>query len=285
MLIRDYKPAPAVREFVQRYRIVHLEFDKAEKVPFKPYPPKPEQVLHFFLRDRVTIELADNKVFHQPPIFLVGQRTSLVNLINGNNLLNVQIVFQPMAVFRLTNIPAYELSNQQVDGSIIFKKNIHDTFRQLQSAKTYEELIRILNSFVLELICHLQPESLPIDLISRQMVTNPGMYSIDLLARKSCLCSRQFRRNFYEGVGVNPKTYLRIIHFNKTYNFKNWYTETNWSKIAAECGYSDYQHLSKDYREFTGLTPPQLHQQENNSPENVLGLAKELYHDRLVTSF
>jgi AraC-like DNA-binding protein len=284
MLIGDFIPVPSVSEFVQFYRIVHFEFDKSESVPFKAYPPKPEQVLHFFLRDPVAIENTDKEIFNQPPVLFIGQSTSLVKLINGNNLLDVQIVFQPTAVFRLTSIPAYELTNQYLDGTHIFKKSIQCTFEQLQLAKTYKELIQIVNNFVLDLIYQACAEVLPIDFTSRQMIKSGGNVSVDSLAKKSYLCTRQFRRKFYEGAGVNPKTYLRIIHFNKAYNFKNWYSNNDWSSIATECGYSDYQHLSKDYQELTGLTPPQLHLQESNSPENVLGLAKKLYHNRLMAT-
>lgn len=281
MLIRDFKPVAAVREFVQFYRIVHFEFDKTEKVPFKAYPPKPEQVLHFFLRDALAIENADQKISPQPPILFIGQSTSLTKRINGNNLLNVQIVFQPMAVFRLTSIPAYEFTNQHLDATSIFKNNIKCTFEQLQSAKTYSELIHIVSLYVEELVCHSRTEVPPIDFISRQMLHSRDSLSVDLLAKESYLGTKQFRRIFYERTGVNPKTYMRIIRFNKAYNFKNWFYDDDWSRIAAECGYSDYQHLSKDYQELTGLTPPQLHLLESNSPENVLGLTKELYHSRL----
>jgi AraC-like DNA-binding protein len=280
MIIRDFLPGPEVSEYVQCFRIVHYEFDKAENVPFKALPPKPEQCLHFFLRDPVAIESAGLKRSYHPSILLTGQRTSLVRLFNGCNLLNVQIVFQPMAVFRLTGIPAYELTNRLLDASNIFQNNIQFTFEKLQSAKDYTALIHIVNHFALELICHSRTDVLPLDFISRQMMQSGGNISIDGLAKESCLCTRQFRRKFYERTGVNPKTYMRIIHFNKAYNFKNWSPDNDWSRIAVECGYTDYQHLAKDYKEFTGLTPPELHLLENNSPEYVLGLTKSLYYTR-----
>lgn len=42
MLIHDFLPGLAVREFVKCYRIVDFEFEKDENIPFKAYPPKPE---------------------------------------------------------------------------------------------------------------------------------------------------------------------------------------------------------------------------------------------------
>lgn len=285
MIIRDFLPGTAVSEFVQCYRIVHFEFDKAENIPIKALPPKPEQSLHFFLRDPVAIENADIKKSYYPSIILAGQRTSLIKIFNGSNLLNVQIVFQPMAVFRLTGIPAYELTNRHLDATSIFQKDIRFTFEKLQSAKDYSELIDIVDFFAQELICNSRKDVLPLDFISRKMMQSGGNISIDWLAKESSLCTRQFRRKFFERTGVNPKTYVRIIHFNKAYNFKNWSPDNDWSRIAVECGYSDYQHLAKEYKEFTGLTPPELHLLEKTSPENVLGLTKSLYHNRFRATY
>ncbi|MEJ7681023.1 MAG: hypothetical protein WKG06_24860 [Segetibacter sp.] len=70
----------------------------------------------------LAIEKAGDEKSYHPSILLVGQRTSLFNHFNGTDLLDVQIVFQPTAVFRLTGIPAYELTNQHLDATSIFQK-------------------------------------------------------------------------------------------------------------------------------------------------------------------
>lgn len=285
MLIRDFLPAPAMREFVQWYRIVHFEFDKDENIPFKAYPPKPEQCLHFFLHDPLAIEKTGDKKSLQPLIFFAGQRTSLVKQFNSKDNLNVQIVFQPTAVYRLTKIPAFELTDQNVDATCIFPKHIQFVYEQLQSAKDYAELLHIIDSFAQELIFGSRKENLPIDFISKQMIQKGGNISMDWLAKESCLCTKQFKRKFFERTGVNPKTYARIIRFNRVYNYKNRFPNKDWSAIALECGYFDYQHLAKDYKDFTGLTPPEFHLMESKSPENTLGLTKSLYHYRFQATY
>lgn len=285
MLLRDFLPGPVVRDFVQCYRIAHFEFDRNEEVPFKAYPPKPEQCLHFFLRDPLTIEKTGDERCQQPSILFIGQQTSLFKLINGSNLLNVQIVFKPTAVFRLTGIPAYQITNKHVDATSIFSKNIQSVFEQLQLAKDYCELLHIVDHFAQQLVLTARRDILPLDLISGHMMQTKGNVSIDWLAKESCLCTKQFKRKFYERTGVNPKTYARIIRFNKVYNFKNCFPDKDWSCIASECGYFDYQHLAKDYKDFTSVTPPELHLLENKSPENVLGLTKSLYHNRFRATY
>jgi AraC-like DNA-binding protein len=55
---------------------------------------------------------------------------------------------------------------------------------------------------------------------------------------------------------------------------KNRYPDKDWLSIAIHCGYYDYQHLVKDYKEFTGYTPPQFFSIDNGSPERAFGDAE-----------
>jgi AraC-like DNA-binding protein len=52
---------------------------------------------------------------------------------------------------------------------------------------------------------------------------------------------------------------------------KNRSPQKDWLSIALHCGYYDYQHLVKDYKEFTGYTPAQFFAIDNQAPERMLG--------------
>ena len=283
MILKDFLPSPAVREFIQCYRIVHFEFDKIAEASVKVYPPKPEECIYFILKGSLEIEFSNcNKQNLQLPIILFGQQTSVNRrYIFGNEFLNFQIVFQPTGLFRLTGIPSFELSNQCVDAENIFSKNIRFIYEQLQHAKSFSEMLLIADKFVATLVSNVKKETHLLDSVSKLMMKSDENISLDCLARESCLCTKQFKRKFNERIGVNPKTYARIIRFTRAFNTKNAHSDWDWLRIAIECNYFDYQHLVKDYKEFTGLTPPELHLLENNSPENVLGLTKHLYDSRL----
>jgi AraC-like DNA-binding protein len=283
MLLRDFLPSLELKEFVQCYRIVHFESDKNETF-FKAYPPKPEECLHFILRGSIEIEFAGyNKKELQLPITLVGQQTVVTPRYNSSRLLNFQIVFQPTAVFRLTGIPAFEITNKCLDAEYIFP-NIRFVFEELQQAKTYNEILVIANRFVVSLVNGARKDVHELDLVANLMMKGVGNISVDWLAKESSLCVKQFQRKFHERAGVNPKTYARIVRFNKAFNAKNANPDWDWLRIAIECDYFDYQHLVKDYKDFTGLTPKAYHLLESNSPECKLGLAKELYRYRFKSA-
>jgi AraC-like DNA-binding protein len=245
------------------------------------YSPKPEECLYFILQDSLMFELNNStKKDSQLPI-VIGQQTIVNRRYFHKKFLNLQVVFQPTGLFRLTGIPAFELTNQIVDAEYIFSKNILFIHEQLLHAKSYSEMLLIADKFVADLINHARKDVHPLDSVSKVMMQRHGNISLDWLAKESCLCIKQFKRKFNERAGVNPKTYERIIRFNKAFNIKNAYPTRDWLRIAIECDYFDYQHLVKDYKGFTALTPNELHMFENNSPEHRLGLTDELYQSRI----
>lgn len=282
MILQDFLPNAALKDFIKCYRIIHFSFDKSGTVPPKAYPPKPEQTLHFFLAEPMVVETIGKGQVKSPSMLFRGQQSSMVRQFIGHDFWDIQIVFQPTAVYRLTGIPITELAHQFFDATDIFSKNIKSSFSQMQDASGIVELLHIAESFSYHLVKNACKEPLLLDDACKYMVQQYGNISLEWLAKESCYCSKQFKRKFMERVGLNPKTYARIVRFNRVYNIKNRFPARDWSHIAAQCGYVDYPHLAKDYKEFTGLTPTQLHFLEKQSPENVLGLAKTVCHSRYL---
>lgn len=280
MILKDFLPDSSLREFVQWYRIAHFEFGETGSYLFKAYPPKPEVCLHFLLKGSIDIETTGHtKKETLLSMTLLGQQTGVVFRYMSTSLLNFQVVFQPAAVFRLTGIPALELTNKYLNAEDVFP-GTRFLFEELQQAKTYSELLCIADKFLMLIVANPKKDIHQSEAAINLMMKQGGNISLDWLAKESCLCTKQLERKFYERTGVNPKVYARIIRFTKAFNTKNANQDWDWLKIAVECDYFDYQHLVKDYKNFTGLTPGEFHLLESNSPECKAGLAEELYRSR-----
>ncbi len=278
MLLKDFIPAPDVREFIQLYRIVHLSFPKGEPVPFKAYPPRPEQCLAFYPYDTETVEYKNSgKLVQDLPVVLYGQFSEVTNRLIGNHFLVFQILFNPGALYRLTGIPSHELTNQYLDAEPFFSTSIRTVNEQLFHAAGYGDMIEIANQFVRSLIKQQKKSRLLVDQACLLLLDGSNKYSLRQLASEACLSTKQLERKFKERTGVNPKLFERIIRFDKAFRLKNSHPHLDWLRIAVECNYHDYQHLSKDYKDFTGLTPNAFHEIENNAPERKFGLSEGYY--------
>ena len=63
-----------------------------------------------------------------------------------------------------------------------------------------------------------------------------------------------------------------MTRFNLAYHYKIVHTDASWSSVAQVFCYTDYHHLEKECKEFTGLTPNEWVKQSQASPERVLQL-------------
>jgi AraC-like DNA-binding protein len=278
LLLKDFTPAPDVQEFVQLFRIVHFQFEKEQPLPFKAYPPRPEQCLAFYPFDTEVVEYPCNGLqIKHIPIVLYGQFSEVTNRMIGRNFLVLQIVFKPGALYRLTGIPANELSNRYLDAEIYFSTQIRFVNEQIAAATDYNAMLAIVTDFVRSLIKQVKKSKLLIDDACLQLLHNSNKLTVQDIAREACLSTKQLERKFKERTGVNPKLFERIIRFDKAFRLRNARTDFDWLRIAVECNYHDYQHLTKEYKDFTGLTPTAFHEIENKAPERQFGLIEGYY--------
>jgi AraC-like DNA-binding protein len=286
VLLKNFLPALEVREYVRFYRIVHFTYGSMEKLPFKVFPPKPEQCLYFYPFERETIEYANGcRKISVPPVILIGQQLSASKRCSlGERMLIFQIMFQPTGLYRLTGIPSYEFNEEFLDAEDIFSKEIRLINEQLYHAQDYSQMVEIADRFVSNLICKKVKEAHSLDVLSDFLLNGNERISLDMLAREACLCIKQFERKFKERTGVTPKLFAKIVRFDRAFCLRLKYPDMHWNQIAYRCDYSHYQHLVKDYREFTGLTPPLFEQLHDNAAEKALGLADDFYQSNKVGS-
>lgn len=273
MLLQDFLPNPALQEYVRLYRLVRFLFFDSNIIPFKPYPPRPEHCLSFYPHDTETIEYVNQPAkISKIRSALVGQHSVVTNRHVGKDFIVIQVIFQPGALFRLTGIPAYELTNTYLDAEAIFAKDIREVNERLNSVDDHIEMIQIIETFICQLIAKTKKEYHSVDRIGNLMLQNVENTSLDWLAKESCLSSKQFERKFNERLGINPKYFARIVKFDKAFRMKNRYPNLDWLSIAIDCGYYDYQHLAKSYKEFTGHSPSAFHHLD--TPEHNFGLSE-----------
>ncbi len=274
MLLKEIIPSPVVSNFVRLYRIIDFEFPISGPIPPKAYTPRPEQCLQFFITPTAIQYPGTGEVVIPLNALLVGQHTITNNRTVYSKFLSLQVVFQPGALYRLLAIPQTLFSNQAVQAGEVMGNEIALVNEQLFHAKDYQSMIDIVETFIIRKINKVQKERHHLDRMTQQMLLPDQGNSLDWYVRNTYLGHRQFDRKFTERMGIGPKEFMRVCRFDTAYRMKNRYPEKDWLTIAIHCGYHDYQHLARDYKEFTGHTPARFFALD--SPERILG-SEEVY--------
>lgn len=275
MLLNKIKPAAHLAEVVRLYRLIDFRFPAGTSIPPKHYSPRPEQCLQFYPRDPETVRYPDSGPgISGTPAVLTGQHTLLSTRQVGADFLSVQVVFQPGGLHRLLCLPMTELVNQYLDAEQVLGPGVREVCEQLAAAHSYAAMVRVIEQFLTRLLRRARPAPPGLDQVTRLMLHDNAPASVDWFARESCLCHRQFDRRFRERLGIAPKQFLQIVRFDRAYRLKNRCPQLDWLSVALYCGYHDYQHLAKDYKELTGYTPVQFWTLDNQAPERAFGEAE-----------
>jgi AraC-like DNA-binding protein len=82
--------------------------------------------------------------------------------------------------------------------------------------------------------------------------------SVAELARSLAISERALRRRFNDAIGYGPKRLDRIIRFRRLLRLTGLRRDGGLAAVAAELGYADQAHLTRECRELSGLTPAEL---------------------------
>ena len=89
------------------------------------------------------------------------------------------------------------------------------------------------------------------------LATDPGT-SVDALAERAGLSTRQLRRRFERAVGYGPAFLARVSRLQRFAKGAVRVPALGIAELAAAAGYADQSHLAKDTRAFVGRTPREL---------------------------
>ncbi len=83
----------------------------------------------------------------------------------------------------------------------------------------------------------------------------PGDARMDELCARRGVSQRQLDRLFRAHLGFSPKTYARVVRFQRALNQLKKDPGCTLADIAARCGYYDQSHFVREFRAYAGTAP------------------------------
>ena len=272
-LIRDIMPSAFLEEYVRKYQVFRFQFHKEIIPPIKHHYPRPEHSITFYINDKQNYQDTNLSIKPYPSCVINGIYTVPVHRHAGNDFLAIKVVLQPSTLYQLLRFSITELTNNFLDAESIWGNDVAMLCDRLKQEDDLDKMITCIESFLTIKLKKINIDFTPIDMASNWLLQQESHVSIDWLAGQSCLSRRQFIRNFEKRIGVSAKTFERIIRFDKAYRLKNLHPKYNWLYIAMACNYHDYQHMVKDFKSLTELTPSSLSNLELQAPERHFGFS------------
>ena len=100
----------------------------------------------------------------------------------------------------------------------------------------------------------------PVILKSVEMIANTPSISINEIAETLDVSSRHLQRRFRSATGYGPKTFSRLIRFQRLLSLTNTTggSSSNLASLAVEAGYSDQSHMTREVRVIAKCRPTEI---------------------------
>lgn len=248
------KPAPELSHLVRHYWTLEKCLPAGVEHYQRIVPSGLTELTFYF--DSVP-ESLDTVISIDGHSVITGQLNYYFDLKIVRKLSLFSIIFQPLGLVRIMNIPASELFNRNVPLKYILKDNSKDLEAKLFAAGSFEERIRITEHFLLHCLKedNTQDHFRRIQHVVRLINKAKGIINIDSLASEACLSRKQFERAFTGQVGATPKQFIKTVRFQNAIHERSLHREENLTSLAYKCGYFDQSHMINDFVQLSGMTP------------------------------
>ncbi|GAB3879234.1 helix-turn-helix domain-containing protein [Terrabacter terrigena] len=173
----------------------------------------------------------------------------------------VGLMLQPAAGHLLTRAPVREMTDRFVDLSSLATIDADGLTAGIRAAMSPDPSSPAAQTEARDLVeaalTHLLPvddEGLLVNAVVEDVETSPELLRVDDLCARFDVSERTLQRLLHKRIGLGPKWLIRRRRLQEAAD-RLRDSDADLAGIAAELGYADQAHLTRDFRLATGLTP------------------------------
>jgi AraC-like DNA-binding protein len=173
----------------------------------------------------------------------------------GSTIAGIRL--RPGVAGAVFGMPASELLDARLPLENLLGSRASEYSERLGAARDRDAQYLLLEGLVASAIARSAPD--PLVLAATRRLGFPGS-RVDDLAEALGISERQLRRRFHQAVGYGPKTLDRILRFRRLVDQARAVSdgEVDLARLAADLGYADQAHMTRDSVRLTGMPPAQL---------------------------
>ena len=247
-----FNPHPLLRQCIDSYLIVSVDQPEGGYIE-NSFLPHTNQSLVFGLDPGNRVYDCIHSEFTAPH-FIVGPNDEPCRVRLYAGMKNMVVNFKPGGMFKLFHLPAFHFNNRSRDAVEFLGNQIQEIARQLAETGLSEK-IELLDVWLTR---HLQMQKKTdrnIDEAIRLIERRRGNISIRELELATFTTKRTLERRFQEQVGLQPKTFSRLVRFNEVIRFIESNLNVKWRQLADAFGYYDQSHFIHEFKSLTGALP------------------------------
>lgn len=195
------------------------------------------------------------------PVILGGLHVKAGHVRQRPGQAGVQIAVHPLTSRALFGVPSAGLDVHDFDGADFLGREGSQVLDRLSGSRGWDEAFTLVRHHLVRRYRDLEAPAPPAALLHAWTLLERtrGRIPISVLAREVGVSARHLGNLFHNECGRSPKTVARLMRFEHarariTESIKTS-GRASFAEVAAQTGFSDQAHLSREFVGFTGLSP------------------------------
>jgi AraC-like DNA-binding protein len=184
-----------------------------------------------------------------------GLRNKFITIPSGRDSEMFILNFRKGRAYPFVEMPLHELTDIVVDCDLVMSDKVSELRELLLNQFSIDRKFFVAEKYIMKAYQSKLNENPFVDFAVNQIIHNPRQTTIESIALKVGYSHKHLVKIFKENVGLTPKSFLKIIRFQKAIAEIEKVKTANWTSIAYESGYYDQAHFINDFKEFSGFTP------------------------------
>jgi AraC-like DNA-binding protein len=165
------------------------------------------------------------------------------------------IRFRPGGFRPFWHAPVAQLTDRVIPAIQVFGHAAEHTRKLIMDADTDGEMIDPAEGLLTAVLPERDPATDQAAELVALITSDPGLRRVDQLAEVSGQSARSLQRLFADYVGVTPKWVMRRARLHEAALRADSGDLVDWAQLAADLGYADQAHLTRDFTTTLGVSP------------------------------
>ncbi|SIS19191.1 helix-turn-helix domain-containing protein [Williamsia sterculiae] len=199
-------------------------------------------------------------------IVLSGLHTGAAHIVQPSRQEGVQLAVDPLACRAVFGVPVAELTGPISMPEVLGRRD-HELWERVGDAAGWEQRFALVADRFRAAAANAEHSTLApgrrarTDVVAawRILRTRRGAIAVESVAQRVALSPRQLRTEFTREFGVTPKQAARLMRFEHALGRITAAVRAgrtpSLAGVAADCGYADHAHLTREVGAFLGVTP------------------------------